>query len=293
VSQAQFETIMPLVHEIAKLLLLESDEHQAQFEEIISYKFIRSSATWEQFRTPFEPNYFWNRAPQNISLTTNHAERFHRTMNQCCDKKTSILRKLHNLRLSITRKICRFNSFPVRRQLHDYILLLQKKARKHQIPQVEKCAKCNTILHDARFQFPVPCLHTCLAKELKDIPPIAPIRVPFIAPPGKVQTLEVIDDWTLPSIETDAAVEPTDLSTEGPVVEVAEVDLFFMTLSSECGKMLDIPGTKMFASNILGIFWQWMDDNTGSLESKQAMFTLYVWSEAKKKKNGVFKHLLQ
>jgi hypothetical protein len=110
VSRSQFEASLPLVQEIAKTIFLESDAHQSQFEEIIGYHFDCHTGNWVQFNIPFEPNYFWNRAPLNVGLTTNHAERFHRTMNQTCDKKTYMHRKIHNLRVRITEKICRFNS---------------------------------------------------------------------------------------------------------------------------------------------------------------------------------------
>jgi hypothetical protein len=117
-----------LILEIAILIFSTNMEHQDQYEFIVGYHLNLEMKTWAQFPTEFEPNYFRNRSAQNIWLTINHAERFRRTVNNKCGKKTCILRKIHNLQANIIRRIYHFNSFPVRRQLHEHIQRLQRKA---------------------------------------------------------------------------------------------------------------------------------------------------------------------
>jgi hypothetical protein len=206
-TQAQFEEQLPLILEIAKNVLLKSRAHQEQFEAIVGYYFYSDTGKWKQFTTPFAPNYFWNRTSQNIGVTTNHAERFHRTLNEGCCKKSCMIRKSLNLRTCITKKICRFNNFPLRRQLVEHILRLQKKAKKHNVQQRETCDRYNTLVFAARFQFEVPCIHTCLAVDVKAIPKVAEIPLPVLEPEAVVLVDEFVDDWNVPLCPMPPSVE--------------------------------------------------------------------------------------
>jgi hypothetical protein len=172
----------------------------------------------------------------------------------------------------------------VRRQLHEHIQRLQRKAIKLKIPQVDLCEKCNTVLFDAHFQFPIPCLHTCLRVDLKAIPRIEPIPVPLVAPPGVFIKEEIIDHWTFPKNDPAANSQSLAEDPDDPVVEITDIDPIFQIIAYECAEMLDISNNMHFAANIQGIYWIWIEDKSENDESLYAKFTLYCWEEAKNAK---------
>jgi hypothetical protein len=291
-TQKKFEQQLPLILEIAKNVLLKSHAHQEKFEEIVGYHFNWDTGKWKQFTTPFAPNYFWNRAAQNIGVTTNHAERFHRTLNEGCRKKSCMLRKSLNLRTCITKKICHFNTFPVRRQLVEHILRLQKKAQKHNVVQKETCDQCNTLIFAARFQFEVPCIHTCLAVDVKAIPKVAEIPLPVLEPEAVVLVDEIVDDWTVQLGVISPSVEAPEDEVDDQIRGLLEIDPLFQTLAYECAEHLHISSTPNFALNIQGMFWEFRTTLEGTEESIVAAFTEHCWEEARKGKSGVFKFML-
>jgi hypothetical protein len=67
----------------------------------------------------------WFRAPFGISTCDNHAERFHRAINQDCDTRKRFPKRLHELAKAITAKYEKYARDP-RRQATEQFERLKK-----------------------------------------------------------------------------------------------------------------------------------------------------------------------
>jgi hypothetical protein len=174
----------------------------------------------------------------------------------------------------------------------EHILRLQKKAKKHNVPQRETCDKCNTLIFAARFQFEVPCVHTCLAVDVKDIPKVDEIPLPVLEPEAVVRVDEIVDEWSVQLGALPLIVERPEDEEDDQVKGLQDIEPVFLTLAYECAEHLRISSTPNFAANIQGMFWEFITAQSGTEESILAAFTLHCWEEAMKGNNGVFRFML-
>jgi hypothetical protein len=137
----------------------------------------------------------WDRAPFGVSTCSNHAERFHRTVNKRTAGLSLLLRRLSILVDCINEKFDRYTS-GCRRQL-KYVLK-QLKARR--APQVPFCTapRCEAFRNMMRAQFGVPaipCKHQAADFTVADA---APAPIVLMAPARcQIETIGQRKEWSV------------------------------------------------------------------------------------------------
>jgi ankyrin repeat protein len=275
----------------AALIFQKSTAHQEAFESIFQWSYDNHSKLWTSKPNEFSNQMLWVRNPKGIGTTTNHAERFHRTMNSNTKKFDLPSKKTMNFRNNIVKKI-KSNNINSTRQIQEFISNEQKRATKNNIIQVETCEKCDISRFRARFQCDVPCIHTCLAYDFSSIPPFCKISMKSLRP-NKIHITCVEYDWKFIGV-----IDPTILQSEEdqnlPFLENQDKFDDMDYILYECQQILHLERTKIHKEFLYGAYSVFRENHRGIPEDEiQAMFTTYMWDEAAKKKNGIFENTLQ
>jgi hypothetical protein len=290
-TYSSLQLITPSIQRIAALIFLKSAAHQDSFEHIFQWSFNPQNQIWSPNPTSFEKQMLWNRNSKGIGTTTNHAERFHRTMNHNTKKTDIPQKKTFNFRNNIVRKI-RTTNLRNGRQFREYVTDLQKLAKKKDIPQTETCTECDMSKFRARFGCPVPCIHRCLAFDIRSIPQFEKISMKT-SRQNRIHIKTIKDNWGFK--ETNSQNEEENPQREFEEIESSiEMKSDFRFIQSECQKILNLDQKKIKKSFLLGAYSVFKKNHCEITDDESfALFTLYAWEEAKLKEKGIFQTYLE
>jgi hypothetical protein len=283
------EKLQNITHAIqltAAILFQKSTAHQESFETIFQWSYDIHTNLWTSKPNDFSNQMLWVRNPKGIGTTTNHAERFHRTMNSNSKKFDLPSKKVMNFRNNIVKKI-KNDNINSGRQATEFIGKLQKRALKKNIPQVEICDECDTARFRARFLFDVPCIHTCLAFDLATIPPF--LKISMKSPrPNKIHITNLEDDWGFTK-EIDASFLNSDEDQIQAFLECQDEFDDMDYIIYECQEILQFERTNIHKEFMYGTYSVFIQKHLDMAEDEvQALFATYMWDEAAKKPHGVF-----
>jgi hypothetical protein len=279
------------IQRIAALIFEKTIAQKDAFEHIFQWHFDTELKTWIQMPTDFSKQMLWERIPLGIGTTTNHAESFHRTMNANTRKNDPPTKKLINFRNNIVRKIKNTNN-KSGRQVHEHIKKVQKSAMKHNIEQREFCVSCDTSRYIGRFLCQIPCIHTCLKYDLKNIPQMEKISMKTTRL-NKIHLKKVEDNWTFMAQNYTDQTEPNSNSTEEGTKDEEDTDEIEF-LIADCRDILQLRTAKITKSFIAGIYAMFKRNFSNETEEEiKARFTIFLWDEAKKKWKGIFSEMIQ
>jgi hypothetical protein len=146
------------------------------------------------------PHGLWHRIPRGISTCSNHAERFHETVNRVVHGNQGLVCRLRHIKDAIVAKHATVYHHP-RRQLKSCIAELKQK----NAVQVSDCQRPDcmvyrrtmTIRYGLDARAPFPCKHTVNAWDPNNIPPLKDFGVPDEAttpvPPIPPTIQEILD----------------------------------------------------------------------------------------------------